>query len=115
MRAFIPNPSFIAELEVDPETVKVFEDAADAVAEEANLLRHRFMREDGAVLARNESSRIHMDAYVVNVDPGGHMDEWGSVNNEAYAPLRTAVGNVGLQFAPTSKPACTYPPAPFGA
>mgnify|MGYP003509774373 FL=1 len=105
MRAFIPNPSFIAELEVDPETVKVFEEAADAVAEEANLLRHRFMREDGAVLARNESSRIHMDVYVVNVDPGGHMDEWGSVNNEAYAPLRTAVGNVGLQFAPTSKPA----------
>lgn len=105
MRGFIANPGFIKELEVDPETIQVYVDAADSVADEANKLRHRFMREEGAVLTRNYSSRVNLDVYVVNVDPGGHMDEWGSVNNPAYAPLRTAVGNVGMKFVAGVKPA----------
>jgi len=101
--AFLPNPSFLKELQVEPEIVQALEKAAEAVAAEANKLRHRFMREEGAVLVRNESSRVHADVYIVNTDPGGHMDEWGSVNNELYAPLRTAVSNTGLEFETTPK------------
>ena len=103
MRTFIPNPGFITELQVEDETVEAFVEAAEAVAENANELRHRFYREEGAVLVRNESSRINLNVYVVNVDPGGHMDEWGSVNNEAYAPLRRGVENAGLEFQPLPK------------
>ena len=103
MIQFIPNPSFIAELQVEDETVQAFEEAAQAVADEANELRHQFYREEGAVLVRNESSRINLNVYVVNVDPGGHMDEWGSVNNEPYAPLRRGVENAGLEFQPLPK------------
>jgi hypothetical protein len=103
VRAFIPNPAFIKELEMEDETVQAYVDAAEAVAENANELRHQFYREEGAVLVRNESSRVNLNVYVVNVDPGGHMDEWGSVNNEPYAPLRRGVENAGLEFQPTSK------------
>ena len=103
MRTFIPNPAFITELQVDPETVQAFEEAAQAVADEANDLRHTFYREEGAVLVRNNSSRVHLDVTVVNMDPGGHMDEWGSVNNEPYAPLRRGVENAGLEFQPLPK------------
>jgi hypothetical protein len=95
---FIPNKDFIKELEVEPEQVKALENAAEAVAEEANKLRKNIMREEGAVLVRNDSNRFQADVYIVNVDPGGHLDEWGSVNNPAYAPLRRAVSAVGLDF-----------------
>jgi len=101
--AFLPNPTFLKQLQVEPETVQALEEAAEVVAAEANELRHRFMREEGAVLVRSESSRVHADVYIVNTDPGGHMDEWGSKNNPAYAPLRTAVSNSGLEFQATPK------------
>lgn len=103
MRSFIPNPGFVKELEVEDETVQQFTDAAEVAAEEANKLRHTFYREEGAVLVRNESDRVHMNVYIVNTDPGGHMDEWGSVNNEPYAPLRRGVENAGLEFHPLPK------------
>lgn len=32
-------------------------------------------------------------------DPFGHLVEWGSVNNSAYAPLRSAAADVG-RFEP---------------
>ena len=35
---------------------------------------------------------------VSNVGPFGHLDEWGSVNNPPYAPLRRAVEASGLEF-----------------
>ncbi len=35
---------------------------------------------------------------VSNVGPMGHLDEWGSVNNPPYAPLRRAVEASGLEF-----------------
>jgi hypothetical protein len=103
MRTFIPNPGFIKELEVEDKAVDAFVSAAEAVADNANDLRNTFYREEGAVLVRNESSRVHMNVYVINVDAGGHMDEWGSVNNEANAPLRRGVENAGLEFQPLPK------------
>lgn len=35
---------------------------------------------------------------VSNVGPMGHMDEWGTINNPPYAPLRRAVEASGLEF-----------------
>jgi hypothetical protein len=103
MRTFIPNPGFVKELELDEKTVDAYVKAAEASADNANDLRHRFYREEGAVLVRNESSRVHLNVYIVNTDSGGHMDEWGSVNNEPYAPLRRGVENAGLEFQPLPK------------
>jgi hypothetical protein len=102
--AFIPNKDFIKQLEVEPEQVKALETAAKAVAEEANKLRHRIFKPDGAVKVRNQSNRFRADIQVVNEDQGGHWDEWGSVNNPAYAPLRRAVSAVGLDFQEDPKP-----------
>jgi hypothetical protein len=105
VRAWFPNPTFLKELEVDPETVQVFEDAAGKVAAEANKLRHRIMpsQKGDGVEVRNNSTRVNLDIYVVNTDYGSHIDEWGSVNNPAYAPLRNAVSAAGLDFEPEPK------------
>jgi len=35
---------------------------------------------------------------VSNVGPMGHFDEWGTINNPPYAPLRRAVESSGLEF-----------------
>lgn len=35
---------------------------------------------------------------VVNTDHGGHLAEWGSVNNAPYAPLRRGVRAAGMRL-----------------
>jgi hypothetical protein len=41
---------------------------------------------------------------VESTDPFGHLVEWGSVNNEIYAPLHKAVRVVGLRYVAEPKP-----------
>lgn len=41
---------------------------------------------------------IGKDLYLVNTDAGGHLDEWGSVNNPAWAPLRNGVRRAGFDL-----------------
>lgn len=41
--------------------------------------------------------------FVTSEDFAGHMVEWGSVNNRAYAPLRKAVKQLGLEFKTSAK------------
>ena len=38
-----------------------------------------------------------------NNDPFAHLVEWGSVNNRAYAPMRTAIRAAGVAFKPGPK------------
>lgn len=41
---------------------------------------------------------------VQTVDPFGHLVEWGSINNQPYAPLRKGVLASGLRLVEDSKP-----------
>ena len=41
---------------------------------------------------------------VWNDDPLAHLVEWGSIKNPVYAPIRTAITQLGLKFRPKGKP-----------
>ena len=41
---------------------------------------------------------------VWNEDPFAHLVEWGSIKNPVYAPIRTAINQLGLKFNPKGKP-----------
>jgi hypothetical protein len=41
---------------------------------------------------------------VWNDDPFAHLVEWGSIKNPVYAPIRTAINQLGLKFRPKGKP-----------
>lgn len=99
MRTFIPNPNFINELAKETPQVEAFTEAAEKSAVEANKIRHHIMpqKKDPAVEVQVEGFRVFM----VNTDFGGHLDEWGSKNNPAYAPLRNGVRNAGYPLEET--------------
>lgn len=40
---------------------------------------------------------------IVNTDHAGHLQEWGSVNNPAHAPLRRGVRAAGFRLREQSK------------
>jgi hypothetical protein len=91
---FIPNPNFIADLMGN--TADIVAEQAQVAADEANKLRHRVMprKRNNAVVVEKQAP----DVFIVNTDLGGHLDEWGSKNNPAYAPLRTGVRNAGFDL-----------------
>jgi hypothetical protein len=41
---------------------------------------------------------------VWNEDPFAHLVEWGSIKNPIYAPVRTAINQLGLKLRPKAKP-----------
>ena len=100
--SFLPDKDFAQNLMGDDDYSEGMTEVAEAIASEANSLRHRIYREEGAVLV--EEDRYTGDVYVTNVDQGAAIDEWGSINNPAYAPMRTAVANVGLRMDEDPKP-----------
>jgi len=91
---FIPNPNFIADLMGN--TADIVAEQAQVAADEANKLRHRIMprKRSNAIVVEKQAP----DVFIVNTDLGGHLDEWGSKNNPAYAPLRTGVRNAGFDL-----------------
>jgi hypothetical protein len=99
MRTFIPNPNFINELAKETPQVRELTDAAKKSAVEANKIRHHIMPQqaDPAVEVEVEGFRVFM----VNTDYGGHLDEWGSINNPPYAPLRNGARNAGYPLEET--------------
>jgi hypothetical protein len=88
---FSPNPEFHREIERDGVRA-----AAHLVAEEADHLAKRSMPRERTGPFEVESDGV--EVRVVNTDHGGHLIEWGSVNNPPYAPLRRAVHSVGLRL-----------------
>lgn len=99
MRAFIPNPNFINELAKETPQVEALTDAAKESAKESEKIRHHVMpqKKDPAIEVENDGFRV----WLVNTDYGGHLDEWGSKNNPAYAPLRNGVRNAGFPLEET--------------
>lgn len=91
---FTPNPRFIEEM-IDA-TADVVAEQAQVAADEANKLRHRIMprKKRNAIVVEKQAP----DVFIVNTDLGGHLDEWGSKNNPAYAPLRNGTRNAGFDL-----------------
>lgn len=93
---FVPNPDFLSELQADPEYVEALTEVADDIRAEALQIKHRIMSRRGfeGVMTVVDGSEV----YVTNTDHGAHLDEWGSVNNPPYAPMRTAVNAAGFRL-----------------
>lgn len=85
---YIPNPAF-ARLLASQEEVK------GALADKAEEVRPKAEQNAPRIMRRNpQAFEVQSDGdgvYLVNTDYGGHLAEWGSVNNAPQAPLRRAV------------------------
>jgi len=91
---FRPNPKLAEELEAGDEAKAALVDAAEDAAK--HVRGHRIMqRKDARPIEVDDSGDTPR---VVNTDHGAHFDEWGSVNNPPYAPLRTGVRAAGLRL-----------------
>lgn len=91
---FIPNPLFLKQ--IADETADIVAEQAQVAADECNQLRHHIMpqRRGKAIVVERQAP----DVFLVNTDKGSHLDEWGSKNNPAYAPLRTGVRRAGFDL-----------------
>jgi len=77
-----------------------------AAAEEVAGHAERFSRQSGRGWMPNRDAKRQPiqvggsgeDVYVANHNHGAHLQEWGSRNNSAHAPLRRAVGAAGLRL-----------------
>lgn len=96
---FIPDKTFIAQLQASPEYRaaaldwgKALQDAAEAVTPRGSDPRR------GHVADKYVTEEIPNGVSVGNTDPFFHLVEWGSAKNPPYAPLRRGVQAVGLRF-----------------
>ena len=90
--------------------IRVDRGAVDELARDPDLLAKlaphaRAVAEQARQLAPDETGAyrrsIQVDGNrVLTTDPFGHLVEWGSVHNPAYAPLRRAIRAAGLRFDP---------------
>ena len=104
--SFRPDPDLVAKLKRQPLLRDALENAAEDVARTANRIAHgRFMPRKRSRTARPVVvDTTAGEVRVVNTKHGGHLQEWGSVNNPPQAPLRRAVRANGLRFRERPKP-----------
>ena len=95
---FRPNPLFVVAMMSEEPYIRALEESAGEAAKEANKLRHRIMPRTGRSGDAIEVIRIDNEVYLSNTDHGAHLDEWGSRNNPAYAPLRNGVRRAGFSL-----------------
>lgn len=93
---FLRNLRAHAQAERDPRFRAGLRTEAAQVQRHAQATVHSVMP-----ASRNPSIEVQEDAEgvaVVNTDHGAHIDEYGSINNPPYAPLRRAVRAAGLRL-----------------
>ena len=96
MRTFVPNNDLQQELEQTPEYQGVLEQVANAAKVRAVAIAPEVTGAyKRSVTVVNEQNRV----FIATSDPFGHLVEYGSRNNPAYAPLRRAVQSIGLRVA----------------
>lgn len=99
MSVFIPDPTFIRDFPTNPDTVAKLTERAGSVAERAAVLMPRGQSEArGHIADKFKVEVVDDEVRVGNTDPFFHLAEFGSVNNEAYAPLRRSAASLGLRF-----------------
>jgi hypothetical protein len=109
---FKKNRAFVAELKREPGYRQALKDAAEEVRNNAVVLETAAhgpwmppQGNPGQTIVLREYSRGGIpEVIVTNIDHGGHLIEWGSINNPPHAPLRRAVRAAGLKFVPLPKP-----------
>lgn len=101
MSQFRKNPTVAAELTALPGMRLVLAEAAHEVARTTRTLAPRhssYYRRTVQVGNDDAGSPI-----VYTTDIAGHLVEFGSANNPAYAPIRRAVRAAGLRLDESSK------------
>ena len=96
MRAYLPDPDFQGKLEQTDEYKAGLTAIAQDIRGRAHYVTRQFMpnKDTSDIVVATDGDEV----YVSNTDHGAHLDEWGSVNNPAYAPMRTAVRAAGLRL-----------------
>ena len=93
MTTFRRNPAFRQQMETDPEFMLGMAKIAGAVARDVRTQATGF-RNSGRFASSIESE----GATVFTTDVGAIPIEFGSVNNPAYAPFRSAILASGLRY-----------------
>lgn len=93
---YVPNWNSEEELVKDDRFVAGLKTCARDIRDRAFYIKHDVMPNRDH--AKVEVVEVDKRVYVVNTDHGGHLDEYGSVNNPPYAPLRTAVKAAGFRL-----------------
>jgi hypothetical protein len=98
---FAPNPLRVAEVEKQGLARALAKEKAQDVKKQAEDIApvHTGFYEEHFILRS-----LARGYRVGNTDPFAHLVEWGSVNNEPYAPLRRGVAASGLKLHEASKP-----------
>lgn len=98
---FRPNPRLEQQLRVQPK----YRAAMRAVAEPARTAAEGFAQAAGAPWMKRKGAKglIVVDltedgARITNTDHGGHLQEYGSRNNQPHAPLRRGVRAAGMKL-----------------
>lgn len=94
---FRPDPRWRDKLEGSDVAAGVLEGVARTLvkpAVEAATPRGRSGQAHQSIRVERHGDEVR----VGSVDPFWHLIEWGSVNNPAYAPLRTGARAVGLRL-----------------
>lgn len=94
MSHFVANPSLT--LELLSQLRPVLRASGEAVASRADSFAHSAMPRRG--YKRIEVHETVEGVEVANTNYGGHLEEFGSVNNPPYAPLRRGARAVGLKL-----------------
>lgn len=95
MRAFRPNPSFERDLRAQPEFKQCMRAAAESIVSAARAAA------PDVTGAYRDSLQVVEDGDTIaaaTTDRAGHLVEFGSVNNPAYAPLRRGTRAAGLRL-----------------
>lgn len=100
-RAFIPNPGFDEEAAASDDVRQGLAEVAQGIATDADQMARDvgapWMPRPGHDLMEVEDDGT--DVWVVNTDYAGHLQEYGSVNNDVHAPLRRAAMARGLDIS----------------
>lgn len=91
---FRANPRFKEELKRDPGVKAQVRAAAERAASAA---RGMTPHAPGSITVTDDGDTISMGSD----DPFFHLIEWGSVNNQPYAPIRRAARAVGTRLEET--------------
>jgi hypothetical protein len=103
---FLPNPFFERDISTDEDHLDGLEAAAQKGAERAEMFARAagapWMKRAGA-LRTVVVARLADRVRIVNTDHGGHLMEWGSINNPPHAPLRRGAQAADLRFTEEPK------------
>jgi hypothetical protein len=99
---FDANPGFEREIQADPD----YQAGITRVAEEARTVVEQLTHH---IMPRYRTRMIRLvreggETFVVNTNYGGHLDEWGSIHNPPYAPMRRGIRAAGLRLDESPKP-----------